>query len=944
METILKNMDLCYGCNACVNKCPKSAITMQPDECGFLYPVIDTKKCVDCKLCQKTCPAASTYYGNSDTPEAYALAASEDVLYNSSSGGVFTLLAEEVLRSGGYVAGASYDENLVVRHELIFSLEDLDRIRRSKYVQSDTRMTFKETEVLIKSGKPVLYVGTPCQIAGLLKFLGKNYDNLLTVDLICHGVPSPQYLANYLDKHHDVSQIADVEFRTRDGWGVGLNVVMKDGTNINLPNMQSSYMKGFLKDITLRKSCYTCKYTCLPRKGDLTIGDLWSASKMKLDVPHQKGISVILANNAKGKAFLERATENSVHTYQMQKLSSLKGLNANIFKTSLHNTCDVFNENYKNMDFDKAVNMTLYKHDVGLMLYMSNNYGSIATNYALYSTIKGLGKTALVLDNLRPLAGEAAAFGKKYMKLSSTFLPRGDYRNANMLCDSFVVGSDMSWNWELYSVRSQLEYLLLGFTDDTKRRIAYAPSMGAEKKTMEESQLALYRQYLGRFHGLSVREDYAVGMCKDLFDLDAKQVLDPVFVCDRKYYYDLVKESKIDTSEEYILGYILTPTPGKRQVLLETAKRLGKKLVVLLDIDPNNKNVKQRMNMDDYVVEASFVDWLAYFANASCIITDSFHGCCFSLIFEKTFVGIKNRSKQRFDSLANLIGVQSIFYEDARPLMGNDHFFEQLDYTAINQRLAERRADNLTWLKDKLETKVSGVPAESYEFGLEYAKLLRSRNAHQAVAVKYRADEIRAAKLAEQAKKTTTFLEAVCRTNGIEYTADPLTKIDSLSAYFDLVHVSGNYTIVLSCRDTCSKYWKEFAAAAKIKAAAAPVFRGSFVWAMDGNRLLCDEASTEMIVKHCVSVGDAAIEARYDVEQGSYIIKNTAASTHIRILSQGYDVKDGSSRSEIMVNNVDYSMNRRGINVVVINNRTGKVADSFNVDTFADAKLKMIRK
>lgn len=944
MRTVLENIDLCYGCGACFNKCPQKAITMKENKVGFLYPKIDESLCIDCKLCQKVCPAISPDYNNEETPTVYAFAMSEEILYNSSSGGAFTAMAERMFVRGGAVCGVTYAEKFRVHHEIIESGDELDRMRRSKYVQSNTEHTFKETEELLKVGKSVLYTGTPCQIAGLKKYLGKDYDNLITVDLICHGVPSQKYFDEYLSHNYNIEDIDDVLFRMQKSWGVCFNTFMKDGSIITKSQNTSEYMKGFLKDISLRNSCYTCEFCRLPRQGDITIGDLWAAAKMNLAFPYEKGVSIVLVNNEKGREFWKNAVENVTVVAHMQQLPTLKGLNVNIFHSNLHNTCENFLKNYEMMDFEKAVNVTLHKHDVGMMLYMSNNYGSLATNYALYKVVEGMNKSAIVLDNLRPLPSEAAKFAKKYMKLTSSFLERDNWKSVDDICDTFIVGSDMSWDWSFGSGKSSIEYMMLGFTSDEKRRVSYAPSFGREKKVMDESHRLLCKYYLSRFHAISVREDYGVKMCKDLFDLKVRQVLDPVFICEKKYYKELVKDASIDTSEDYLLAYILDPTPGKRKVLLDTAKNLGKKLVVILDLGKNHEDLRKLMDLDEYIVKPNLVDWIAYFMNASHVITDSFHGCCFSVMFKKKFVGIKNRSKQRFDSLANLIGVQSIFYEDVRPLMDNDNFFEELDYEDIHRRLDVKKEECITWLKQALEAE--HICTESgHELSMEYAKLLRSRNQSVEKLTKYKEEEFYVSNMDTALKISQSFLEAVCKVNKLKYSVNDMMNITDIRKYFDVIRSSKYYTIILSCKDTCSKYWKEFLVATGLKFTVTPVFRNSFVAIVNNNQILYEAVSNKVMIYHGTSMkSKQPLNILYQEENARYIIENAYCISYIKVLSAGYDESDKTSRSTILVNNIDYSMNKIGINAVLIDNRYGEVVDVFNVNTHQDIHLKMQRK
>ena len=206
----------CCGCGVCKQICPKGAIAMKVDEEGFLYPTVDNSKCIKCDLCVKTCPILNkprTY----KVLETYAAKhKSNEIKLKSSSGGIFTALAETILKEGGVVFGAVFDKDWNIIHTYVDNVLDLDRIRRSKYVQSNTLETFKETKKFLDSGRQVLYTGTPCQIAGLRKFLGKDYNNLLTADIVCHAVPSPAVWQKFLQENLDISQIKAINFREKD--------------------------------------------------------------------------------------------------------------------------------------------------------------------------------------------------------------------------------------------------------------------------------------------------------------------------------------------------------------------------------------------------------------------------------------------------------------------------------------------------------------------------------------------------------------------------------------------------------------------------------------------------------------------------------------------------------------------------------------------------------
>lgn len=299
----------CTGCRACEQICPKMAITMVPSIEGFIYPSINNYLCINCGICLTKC------HVNIDVPrgniyKAYAVKNNNSKrIMNSASGGVCDLIAISVLKKGGIVVGAVYDENLVVKHNVINKLDDIDRLQSSKYVQSDTLTTFKLVENYVKQNVLVLYTGTPCQIGGLKAFLGKEYSSLITLDIICHGVPSPLFFKKYLDylaKKSNTSKIQSYNFRCKNKKGWGLNYQYTFIKNGKIKSKYGSlfldkYGKNFLEGNNYRESCYSCKYANSYRPGDLTVGDFWGIDIFHPEIESKSGISVIFSNNKKGE-------------------------------------------------------------------------------------------------------------------------------------------------------------------------------------------------------------------------------------------------------------------------------------------------------------------------------------------------------------------------------------------------------------------------------------------------------------------------------------------------------------------------------------------------------------------------------------------------------------------------------------------------------------------
>ena len=299
----------CTGCGACASGCPKDAITMTRGKDGFSYPVIDPDKCVHCGHCTAICPLLRRREPK-PLPAAFAAWNRDDqIRKDSTSGGVFTALAEYVLEDGGVVFGAAMDGKQHLRHVACFRKEDLWRLRGAKYVQSDLGDTFREIKLLLKI-RPVLFSGTPCQVDGLYRYLGCRPENLTTCDLVCHGVPSPgvwEDMARSIEQRKRKGLQA-VRFRNKvTGWKDShFTMVFDDGTVDSAPLFATEYGRAFGRALFLRPSCYHCVYTNLNRPGDFTLGDFWGLKDDELPEQQKKGVSLLLVNTAHGSHIFDK--------------------------------------------------------------------------------------------------------------------------------------------------------------------------------------------------------------------------------------------------------------------------------------------------------------------------------------------------------------------------------------------------------------------------------------------------------------------------------------------------------------------------------------------------------------------------------------------------------------------------------------------------------------
>lgn len=303
MKTIC-DKERCTGCSACFAACPKKCITMCADDEGFFRPQIDETACIDCGKCKRVCPANAV--GREKTVvDAVALnSLDEELRKSSSSGGAFSVLAEEVLDNGGAVVGVAFSENfLTAHHEIVTSKEDLAKLRGSKYFQREPNDVFLRIKELLESGRTVLFSGTPCQVEGLQSFLGKAYDNLICADLICHGVPSAAVWQRYLNEFSDVKEVS---FRDKsNGWKNYSLRVKTERNSYICKNKENAYSQLFLRDAGLRPSCYDCSMKSLVCRSDLTLGDLWGAEALAPEMDDDKGTSLVLVHTKKGKELLD---------------------------------------------------------------------------------------------------------------------------------------------------------------------------------------------------------------------------------------------------------------------------------------------------------------------------------------------------------------------------------------------------------------------------------------------------------------------------------------------------------------------------------------------------------------------------------------------------------------------------------------------------------------
>ena len=329
----IKDKSQCCGCEACVQRCPRQCISLIEDREGFLYPKVDKKACIECNICEKVCPVINQSEAKEPLITYAAKNNDEKIRLRSSSGGIFSMLAEAVLNDGGVVFGVCWDKDWRLVFDYTESIDGLSRFRGSKYLQAHVGDAYIIAEQFLKSGRRVLFSGTPCQIRGLKLFLRRDYDKLLCVDIICHGVPSPGVFRRYLNEEIanvaknkvidvDCLHIDDIQFRDkRTGWkSYSLRYQLRDNnanlySNISLYT-DNIYMRGFLRDFYLRPSCYACSAKAGKSGADITLGDFWGIEQLKPEIDDDKGVSAVLLNTLLGKQIFEQlSVEKTLMNY-----------------------------------------------------------------------------------------------------------------------------------------------------------------------------------------------------------------------------------------------------------------------------------------------------------------------------------------------------------------------------------------------------------------------------------------------------------------------------------------------------------------------------------------------------------------------------------------------------------------------------------------------------
>lgn len=704
---------VCTGCGACYNRCPVDAIEMLEDKEGFKYPYIDMDKCISCGKCVNVCPEANVEQINQnlhEKPECYAAMADTSIRMKSSSGGVFTVLAELIYRKSGLVCGAVYsDDYRSVYHIVSDNSQDLDKIRGSKYVQSDIGKCFRTIKEALEEDRYVLFSGCPCQVSGLYMYLGQQYEKLLTIDVVCHGVNSLKAYNSYIDELAKERDIEKVNFRdkTVHGWSSIVNIKFTDGSEYDAAWNKNQWYDLFLGGVINRKSCATCHYAQINRMGDITLGDFWQVHKWDESCNDWKGTSLVLLNSEKGKKFYKELAENLMLSKEAPLEQAMKYNGALRTPTSMAPGRKYFFNHLKDGYHKAYWYGREWRYDVGLIgWWFSANYGSVLTYFAMGNVLQDMNLLPILIRipkldgrSWEKITEDNIKFMEKYFHVSK---PRSysELKEVNKFCDAFMLGSDQLWVSAYNKILGYTFYL--DFADANKKKLAYATSMGYDRYDGSNEDKKIVQALLKRFDGISVRETDSVSLCKREFDLDIVRNLDPVFLCDMEHYNMLADESQIEAVGKYNLAYILDPTDEKRDAIKLLEKQTGLETKIILDLKNYEQAYEQWADMN-IGGKATVQDFVKLIKNCSYLLTDSHHGVCFGMIYHKKFMAIRNprRGAVRFDSLFKLFEMENCLTEEGNILEAIERD-PSPDYDFIDSKMENEKVKSLEWMKSML--------------------------------------------------------------------------------------------------------------------------------------------------------------------------------------------------------------------------------------------------
>ena len=725
---VISNNPDCTGCGACVHSCESKAISLLPDATGRYLPSFDAERCVECGTCDDVCPVLNGFE-RKGSPRYFALMADATTRENSTSGGAFSIIAKAVFGKGGVVFGAIWNKDHDAVISPIYGVDQIDAVRHSKYVMSLTGDSYIRAKELLEAGKHVLYTGLPCQIAGLYAFLQRDYDRLLTVDLLCSGAPYPLYLHKYLESKHNGASVANVTFRCDGKWDPHTHLLeYEDGSKeICSTWTGDAYQQARHACLMMDNVCMNCRFSHIPRCGDITIGDFWGIDKVIPGANDGKGTSILLANTEKGMKILDTIEKNADLFVEVEAEKALKTPNRIDNRKATWYAPEEdrrdFNYAIRHYPFNKALDAVRRgRFDLGIVTTFSRNYGGNLTYYVLFKLLESMGLTSVFIERRKNAPSKPHIDPLRMYRVApypnySVPEPPADYREIvkyNDICDSFIIGSDQMWHPNF--IKKFGFHTCMDWVRSNKRKVAFSTSFGVTDFETDGITISNTKELLSRFDSISVRENNGVKILREVFGIDSCRTLDPVFMCGMEVWSDLIANSnkELVPKTDYVFGYVLDPSKNKARIV-NSAQSLTKMDGVVVG-DPYIEPESYKSCGIKVQEGVSVEDWLVLLSGSKYVVTDSFHGACFALIFKKPFLLIINkyRGRTRVDTLIDLFDIQDRVCEEEDDF-ALESLISPLDVVQIDEVIRRERERSLAWLNSALFSKIPERMTDSWD-------------------------------------------------------------------------------------------------------------------------------------------------------------------------------------------------------------------------------------
>lgn len=678
--------ELCFGCGSCAAVCPVKAINMVRDKYGFLRPQVDEKICVNCNQCVEHCPVLTRKIQRAPVKKAVVVRA--DGAENSASGGAFFNLAKSLLTKPEcffqttqkiFIAGTIWNEDFLPETVLTNDLATVEKMRGSKYVWGSTGNSYTETAAALKAGHMVFYSGTPCQIAGLYAFLGEDPDNLITLEILCHGGGAPIVWQSYLEFAGRKYGKRPAECKMQNAKGK-IIFTFADGTHkIEDINKENEYVPLYMQGKTKRDCCLVCPFMGRVRNADIIVGDVWAKWAAK---ERNKGISLFIVNSPKAEMLLKHTHWQMMHHFDLDSRcnSPLNKINGNIPAIAPDRE-EILERFAAELPFEQAIK----NKKVGLMNfnYPRDNYGALLLAFAMEKVVRDLGYEPYTINyyknpitmNFDPQSA-MWKFREKYLTLSGFAVEKRDLKQFNNMFEKFIFGSDVIW-------KDTREYVYFAdWIKGKKTLIAYGASFCENQQPAPDWYK---RGCMRRFDAVSVREKSGIDICRDYAGIDATHVIDPSLLLHPKDYQCIIDDGKVEI-------------PCGKYAVYYTFWKFNP-YDVCLDM-PLYNAFKDGSNHS-----RSFAQWLALIQNAALVITSSFHGICFSLLYNRPFVYLAKpgEDNERAKSLLTKFGLDERLIVCSEKEIADAVAHMQINWSEVNKKIDAFRIFSLNWLKNALE-------------------------------------------------------------------------------------------------------------------------------------------------------------------------------------------------------------------------------------------------